>query len=121
MILTPASPEAPQNDPQSGPTALKEPRVILPSHQSIPAIRATTPLTPVVCDERAIAGLLGMILNRAGLSVGEAAKRMGVSDEALRQYLKGRRTKPSLIWFVKLAELCGARVLIELPGSKGGF
>jgi DNA-binding transcriptional regulator YdaS (Cro superfamily) len=76
---------------------------------------ATTSLTPLVCDERAIARLLGALLSRGGLSVGEASRRLGVTTNSVRQYLHGRRNKPSLMWFVRFAEICGARVVVEWP------
>lgn len=59
-----------------------------------------------------------MLIQRSGLSIPEVARRMGVTQNAVRQYIVGRRTKPSLIWFIKLAELCGARVQIEFPGRR---
>jgi DNA-binding transcriptional regulator YdaS (Cro superfamily) len=76
---------------------------------------ASSNLTPLVCDERAIARLLGLLLSRGGLSIGEVARRLGVTPQAVRQYLRGRRNKPSLIWFVKFAEACGGKVSIEFP------
>lgn len=75
----------------------------------------TTSLTPVVCDERAISRLLGSILQRAGLSVGDMAAKMGVSPQSVRQYTAGRRCRPGLLWFIKFAELAGARVVLEWP------
>jgi hypothetical protein len=91
---------------------------ITPSSSSVPLIRSSAPLTPLVCDERVIQRLLGEIINKGGLTPNEVARRMGVSSNAIRQYLRGRRNRPSLIWFVRLAELCGARVLIEFPGKR---
>lgn len=90
----------------------------VPSVNSIPSINSTSPLTPLVCDERAIARLLEMIIQRGGLSTNEVAKRMGVTQNAVRQYIRGRRNRPSLIWFIRLAELCGARVVIEFPSKR---
>lgn len=89
----------------------------VPSASSMPTFRSTTPLTPLVCDERAIARLLGLLLNKGGLTVEEASRRLGVTPNAVRQYLKGRRNKPSLIWFIRLVELCGGKVTLELPGG----
>jgi hypothetical protein len=56
-----------------------------------------------------------MILSKGGLSIGEASRRMGVTTNSIRQYLRGRRNKPSLMWFIRFAELNGARVTIEFP------
>lgn len=87
----------------------------LPSSGSIPVIKHTTPLTPLVADERAIGHLLGLLMSRSGLSTNEVARRLGVTPNSVRQYLKGRRCKPSLIWFIKLVEVCGGRVNLETP------
>ena len=59
-----------------------------------------------------------MILSKGGLSVGEAARRLGVTSNTIRQYLRGRRNKPSLLWFLKLVEISGARVTIEFPSKR---
>lgn len=88
----------------------------LPSSYQPPLSSAT--LTPLVCDERAISRLLEVILSRGGLTMKEAADRLGVSSNTIRQYVHGRRSKPSLIWFVKLANLCGARVVLEFPKDR---
>lgn len=87
----------------------------MPSSASVPAPRFTSPLTPLVCDEKAIARLLRVMLRRAGLSIGEASRRLGIDANSISQYLNGRRSRPSLIWFLKIAALCGATVTIEIP------
>lgn len=76
-------------------------------------------LTPVICDGRVISRLLETLLHRAGLTPAAAARALGVRPQAVQQYLGGRRTKPSLLWFVKLAEVCGARVYVEFPKRRG--
>lgn len=75
----------------------------------------TTSLTPVVCDERAISRLLGSILQKGGLTLADMAGRLGVNERSVRQYLNGRRCRPSLLWFIRFAELAGARVVLEWP------
>jgi hypothetical protein len=91
-----------------------EPAVPMPSGApSITSFRNKSSLTPVVCDERAIGRLLETLLSRGGLSISEASRRMGVTTQTIRQYLAGRRSRPSLLWFVKLASICGAKVTIE--------
>lgn len=77
--------------------------------------RQSSILTPVVCDERAIGRLLETILHRSGMSIEEAARRLGVTSNSIRQYLAGRRRKPSLLWFVRLANLCGSSVEVRFP------
>lgn len=67
----------------------------------------------LVPDENALVRLLDDLLNGAGLSVKQAAKNMGVSDEAIRQYIRGRRSNPSVMWFIKFANLCGCEVIVR--------
>ena len=89
----------------------------LPSLVTSSPLYKSSPLTPVVCDERVISRLLEILLNRAGLSISEAARRMGNGPNTISQYINKRRCRPSLLWFIKFAELCGAKVTIELPGK----
>lgn len=91
---------------------------ILPSISSLPAFNHTSPLTPVVCDDRAIAKLLETLLSRSGLSTAEICRRLGITTNALRQYLAGRRKRPSLSWFVRLVEICGGKVTITFPEKR---
>jgi hypothetical protein len=86
---------------------------ILPSQTSIPTFKSQAQITPLMTDERVITRLLERLLQTGGLSVNEAARMLGLSPNSLRQYMKGRRKKPSLWWFIRLAELCGARVSVE--------
>lgn len=115
----------------SGPPVLQDPLLVssedsspdeplilpvpLPSLQTAPIYRAHSSLTPVVCDERAISRLLELILIRSGLSISEVARRMCVTPNSVRQYINGRRSKPSLLWVVKFAETCGSHISIETP------
>jgi lambda repressor-like predicted transcriptional regulator len=92
--------------------------VPIPASSSIPAFKSTSTLTPVVCDERAIGRLLETILHRSGLSIEEVSRRMGVTSNTIRQYLAGRRSRPSLLWFVKVAGLCGATVTVQFPDRR---
>ena len=77
--------------------------------------QGSSSLTPLVCDKDRIPTLLKTILHKGGLSIAEAARRMGCRDSVLSQYINGRRQAPSLFWFVKFAELCGSRVILEYP------
>lgn len=113
-VLEPAAPTGPSVDPLSS----VGPYVPVPSNSSIPLIRTSSSLTTLVCDERVISRLLQTLLHKGGLSVGEAARRMGVTTNSIRQYIRGRRNRPSLIWFIKFAELCGAKIIIEFPGQR---
>ena len=111
-------PEAPTNQAEESPNgsvASSFDFSPLPGGASTATFHKTSPLTPVVCDRRAIARLLETLLDRAGISVREAATRLGMNDQSLRPYLKGRRTRPSLLWFLKFVEACGGKVYIEFP------
>lgn len=70
-------------------------------------------LNVAVCDESAIARLLERLLTRARLSPRQASRALGLGDNAVQQYVYGRRCRPSLLWFLRLANLCGARVVLE--------
>lgn len=75
-------------------------------------------LTALICDERMMARLLETMLKQAGLSISEAARRLDCTPNAISQYLHGRRTKPSLLWFLKMTTLCGAKVSLEFGPRK---
>lgn len=82
---------------------------------SIPTFRSLTPLTPVVCDDRAISRMVELLISRSGLSIREIARRLGIYPSTLHQYKSGRRVRPSLIWFVRFASACGAEVTLRWP------
>ena len=111
--LPDSTPGAPTQEADSANQSL--PFVTLPSSSTIPIINHTSPLTPVTCDERVMSRLLELMLNRGGLSIAEAAKRLGFSANNISQYINGRRSHPSLLWFVRFADICGAKVTIEFP------
>lgn len=115
MLPNPLSPEDPADSPGAGPPADGSLFPVIPSSSALPSFRSHTPLTPLVCDERVIARLLETLISRSGKSLGLLAQELGVTPNAVRQYVRGRRSRPSLIWFIRLAELCGAKVSIEFP------
>jgi transcriptional regulator with XRE-family HTH domain len=86
---------------------------VVPVSSPLPTSRNIS-LTPLICDERAIARLIGLMLDRGGLTISEAARRMGVSSSDLRQYIHGRR-RPSLFQVLRIAQACGTRLLAEFP------
>lgn len=86
--------------------------VPLPTNSNT-AINTPTSLTRVVRDSRAIGKLLETILSRSGLTVGSVARTFGVSDESVRQYVKGRRTNPSMKWFIKVCDLAGYELVLQ--------
>lgn len=112
--LAEPSAETLAQDPQDAAAKPSElTRAVVPFSHQISSLGKHTSLTPLVCDRRAIARLLGLILEKRGLTVGEAARRLGVRDEAVRQYVTGRRSNPSLEWFAKFCQMAGVKVSIE--------
>ena len=77
----------------------------------------TSNLATVLLDHRAIVALIDQLLARAGFSQAEACRRLGINPTSFNQYRLGRRQKPSLWWVVRLAEVCGAKVLVEFPSK----
>jgi len=110
-------PEAIQTDNEGDAQSPQSPAIV-PTSATIPSFKSTSSLTPLVCDERVITRLLETLISRSGMSIAGAAQRMGVKDASLRQYMRGRRSRPSLQWFIRLAEVCGAKVSIEFPRVK---
>lgn len=112
----------PPSEPADSPQASDElvpidALVPLPSSRS-PHYSQPASLLPLVHDQRSIPRLLELLLDRSDLSVKEAALRLGVNDNAVRQYVAGRRTNPGVMWLIRFAELCGGRVMIELPSRR---
>lgn len=70
---------------------------------------------PLSNDARVVVRLLEELLDRGGLSSNDMARRLGVTPNAVRQYIVGRRSNPSLLWFVKFVEVCGGRLWVEFP------
>lgn len=106
----PAEPLADEQPSQAGPLFS-----VSPSAFSIPTSSNLTSLTPLVNDQRAILRLLELILSKADINVPELARRLGVADNCIRQYVSGRRSKPSLQTFLRIAEAAGCKVMIQFP------
>ena len=111
---SPDRPENPGDDPLTGAEEGHPQPLLVPLPSSISsAITRPSTFRVLIPDEVSIQRLLEDLLEREGLSVRQAAKQMGVTDEAVRQYIKGRRASPSLVWFLKFANLCGAEVILR--------
>lgn len=91
---------------------------ILPSGGGAGALVRTVAITELICDEHALPRLLERMMKTGGVGVQEIARQWGVNSEAIRQYVKGRRSKPGLAWFVRFAASCGATITMDLktPG-----
>ncbi len=59
--------------------------------------------------------LIEEILDRAGLPQSEICRRLGIKTQSLNQYRTLRRKRPSIQWLCRLADACGARLIIEFP------
>lgn len=92
--------------------------VPIPS-QSSAASTSQTPLSPrlvaVVPDEKGVHDRIEQLLAWSGLTLTEAAERLGVRKQSLHQYIMGRRSNPSVLWLARFCTAVGARVMIELP------
>lgn len=62
----------------------------------------------IVADTRTVVHLVGLLIDRSGMPAAEIARRMGISPQALNQYRKARRVRPSVVWLARLAQVCGA-------------
>src|SRR5574339_435419 len=51
--------------------------------------------------------LLTFLFQHSPVTISSMAAALGVAPQSLRQYLTGRRPKPSLEWFVRFVEKCG--------------
>jgi predicted DNA-binding protein (UPF0251 family) len=75
-------------------------------------------LAIIPTDHAGVSRLVSTCLERSGLSGAEAARRMGISPQTLHQYKSARRTRTSLEWLLRLVEVCGGHIYIELPPDK---
>src|SRR5688572_5597363 len=72
----------------------------------IPSVLSTASPTDVIVLSnsavypQSIPKLLRGMLERSGISIGEAARRLEVNPNTISQYLNGRRSKPSIQWLV---------------------
>jgi hypothetical protein len=105
-------------DQASDPSESDFPLVPIPSLVTASPLYKSSPLTSLICDEQVISQLLEVLLKRAGLSIAGASRSMGCGANTISQYINKRRCRPSLLWFLKFAELCGARITIELPRQR---
>lgn len=89
-----------------------------PFFAPLPSLKAplgASPFQVVTTSDSQVTALIEAIISASGLSIHEVARRLGVKRESLRQYIVGRRVNPSLKWLTLLGEVCGARLVVELP------
>ena len=83
----------------------------------IPGVRRAEYSTPtiVLSHDKSVRVLIDELLRRSGLTQSEAARRLGINRSTIQKYRDGRVKRPSFAWFVRLAEVCGARVCVDFP------
>lgn len=87
----------------------------------VPSIESSTaspssPARMVVGDDPTLIPILYReMIERSGLSAAEVARRMGQRPQAIDQYKCGYRDNPGLRLTARLAEACGARLVVEFP------
>ena len=71
----------------------------------------------LVADPAAILAAIETLIQESGLTQAEIARRLGVRYQSVQQYKY--RTRPSLLWMIKLATVLGGKIWVEFPGAKG--
>lgn len=69
----------------------------------------------VTSSRESVTNMLGLIVERSGMSQAEIARQMGIRPQSLNQYLTSRRSNPAMTWLARLAEVVGARLVVEWP------
>ncbi len=109
------APTEPVQDTPSGGAVIS---TLQPQYVPLPSIPSSLPSRhayAVINDDRAIMALIEVLLDRAGLTQAEVARRMGVTINTVNQYRWLRKKRPSIRWITRLAEACGARLVVEWP------
>lgn len=107
------------HSPNEEPEAPERAIFILPSSPPLARAQPPTSLTSAIIDADGISRLLGALLETSGLTVTQAAERLGFSRNSVRMYTSGLRPNPTLKTFCRMIELFGARVWIEYPKKAG--
>lgn len=84
----------------------------LPSSSSSPP---SHPRAVLVADDRAVSGLITLLLDRSGVSQHELARRLGIKVQSISQYKRGKRANPSVKWLARLVEAVGGKLYVEFP------
>lgn len=75
----------------------------------------------VVSNDQIVNVIVRMIVERSGMKPSDIARRMDIQEQSLNQYRSGRRLRPTIQWLTRLAEVCGARIVVEWPDRKHRF
>jgi DNA-binding phage protein len=70
------------------------------------------PLPIRSADEKHLATLLHLCVLRSGIPIRQMAKDMGISYNALYQYINGKKRNPTLAWMHRFLDACDAKLVI---------
>ncbi len=90
------------------------PSVVPAQLQWAPAFDANAPTRLILARKHAERELIELLIQRSGVSQAELARRLGITPQALGQYVKAKR-RATFHWLVRLAQVCGARVTVDFP------
>lgn len=105
--------EAPAGAPAAAPVPFA-PSVVPAQLTWAPAYDAAAPSELVLARKHAERELIQLLIDRSGVSQAELARRLGITPQALGQYVKARR-RATFHWLVRLAQVCGGKVTVEFP------
>ena len=108
------APDGTAQVPSSDSLARFSPSVVPAQLQWAPAYDAQAPQELVLARKHAERELIQLLIDRSGVSQAELARRLGITPQALGQYVKARR-RATFHWLVRLAQVCGARVSVDFP------
>lgn len=74
----------------------------------------TLPPMRLLQDDLDVTRLLGKMLDGSEMTVKAIAQAIGVTPQTIYNAKKGKK-KVSLQWFLRLANVCGARLYLALP------
>lgn len=89
---------------------------LLSSPPPLPSsILPSSDVAVVLTDAESTARIVEQVLERAGMSQREVARRLGIQPQSLNQYVRSRRMNPSVEWLARLVEVCGGQLLVRFP------
>lgn len=69
----------------------------------------------LINDEKSLAKMFQTVVERSGLTKTEICKRLDIRENGFRDYFTGKRKRPSLWWFIRLCDVCGAEITVHFP------
>lgn len=71
-----------------------------------------------IVNQTTIARLLAHFLNNSGGTLSAASQRLGIAPQSLRQYLSGKRSKPSIEWLIRYLAAIDATLTVRLSSGE---